>query len=159
MKISNLTLLLWGLVLVAGYGCKKTAIEQSKIDYEKYNNYISGYSQSPISRCDDLFINLGFQLPAGALPSDLIRVNPEIGGRYKVGNGRKRIILTDADIKHNVKYTVHFNIGKLKEMPKGMETFTFPLEAKRQNWDILMEPPINASMDYVSYKVKYYLES
>ncbi len=151
MKSPTQTILFLVLTILL-FSCKQSPIDKSKKDYEKFNNYISGYSQSPISRCSDLYIDLAFALPPNQpLPRGLLEVTPQVGGNYQVTNAGRRISLKNADIKHNVIYSVKFNIGMLKEMPVGMSSFTFPLEAQRQSWDIILNPPVNNSMDYVTY--------
>ena len=133
------------------FSCKKEQVEQSKIDYEKFNDYITRYPSGPISRCSDLSIDLGFEVPQGPLPAGLIDVTPSMGGSYRLSSNGRRVSLTNAKMKHNVTYSVDFNVGLLTEMPVGLETFTFPVEAQRQTLDIVMDPPINQSMDEVSY--------
>lgn len=146
------------LVALSIVSCRQSLIEKSKKEYEKFNNYITSYSQSPISRCSDVRISLNFNVDnTQPLPVNLLEIKPAVGGHYVVGQNKRSIILKNADFKHNVAYTVKFNIGKLTEMPSGMQSFTFPLEVKKQTWDILMDPPLNTSMEYVTYsgKIKY----
>lgn len=153
MRINSTFHLAFLLFLSVFISCRQSTIDKSKKNYEKFNNYITGYSQSPISRCSDIYVDLGFQIPNDvAIPSSLIEVTPNIGGQYVLNQSRNRIILKNPMIKHNVSYSVDFNIGLLKEMPDEMGTFSFPLEAERQTWDVLMQAPVNHSMEYVSYK-------
>jgi len=150
MKSTYQILLIILAVLCIG-SCKKDAIVQSKIDYERFNDYITRYPSKPVSRCKDLYFDLGFTVPQGNLPAGLIETTPPIGGSYELTTNGRRIKFSKFDIKHNVRYTVDFNVGMLTEMPVGLETFTFPLEAERQTLDIVMDPPINQSMEKVSY--------
>ncbi len=154
---STYSLLIVILSVLCLFSCKREAVQQSKIDYEKFNDYITKYPSGPISRCSDLSIDLGFTVPQGTLPVGLIDVTPPMGGNYQLSSNGRRVKLVNAEIKHNVTYTVDFNIGLLTEMPAGLETFTFPIEAQRQTLDIVMDPPINQSMEQVSYsgEVKY----
>ena len=152
MKSLALPIGLCCLIAVTFYCCTQSPIDKSKEEYEKFNNFIEGYSQSPMSRCENLYVDLSFAIePNLALPSDLFEITPDIGGTYQLSGSRKRIYLVNADIKHNVSYSVKFNIGKLKEMPDGMGSFTFPLEAEKQSWDIILSPPVNNSMEFVTY--------
>lgn len=154
---STYSVLLAILSILCIYSCKTDEVKQAKIDYEKFNDYITRYPSGPLSRCSDLTIDLGFTVPQGQLPSGLINVTPSMGGSYKLSSNGRRIQLVNAQMKHNTRYSVDFNVGLLTEMPVGLETFTFPLEAERQTLDIVMDPPINQSMDLVSYsgKVNY----
>ncbi len=131
--------------------CKKDKITQAQVDYQKFDNYITKYPQGPVSRCGNIAINLGFEVEMESLPVGLIEVEPPISGQFLLQNSGRQIVIQDPQLKHNVNYTVKFNIGQLTEMPQGLETFTFPLEAKRQTLDIKMEPPINFSMTSVQY--------
>ncbi len=157
MNTTNQLLSLLFYCMIAVLGCKKSTLDQSKIDYEKFTDYITDYSQSPMSRCRDVYVNLSFQLPDVSLPSNLFEVTPSIGGKVVLSNNGRRITIKNPDIKHNVDYIVKFNIGLLTQMPNGMQSFTFPLLAEAQSWDINMQPPINQSMDDVTYsgEVKY----
>ncbi len=152
MNLSKSAFLFVILITFLITSCKKSAIDESKIEYKKFTNYITGYSQSPVSRCDDVFVKLGFQLPEGyILPSGLFEISPPIGGNYQLTSSGKQIRIKNADIKHNVEYNVKFNVGMLTEMPIDMQSFSFPLEAQTQTWDITMDPPVNKSMEKVSY--------
>lgn len=142
----------WALLLISA--CKTDPVVQSKIDYERFNNYITGYTQSPVSRCGHLSIDLGFVVESEELPAGLFEITPTMGGEVVLNANKTRITLQNPQIKHNVVYTVRFNIGLLTEMPAGLETFTFPLRAEQQALDIAMDAPVNQSMEVVSYSGK-----
>ncbi len=157
MRPTNILKLL-ALCFLLGISCKKDPIEQSKVDFEKFKSYITNYPTRPVSRCRDVSVYLGFELAEGtSLPAGLFDISPPIGGNYELSRNRKRISIINAQIKHNTQYQVKFNIGKLTEMPAGMNTFSFPMEAERQAWDLEVSPPTNTSMEKVVYKgtVKY----
>ncbi len=150
----NRFLCLLTLITVTIASCKKEKVS----NYDNFSTYISDYSTSPISRCQDISIKLGFKPPENTIvPSNIITTTPDMGGVVEYKNGR--IYLRNPVIKHNIKYQVKFYIGAITEMPSGMDYFEFPLEAERQAWDIQMEAPINNSMEYVTYSgtIKYAL--
>jgi len=158
MKRSLVLLLLASCFLLTLNSCKDDPIQQSKKDFEKFKNYISNYPKAPVDRCRDIYIYLKFPVADEVqISHDLFEITPSPGGYASFGNNRKSVIIRNAKIEHNVKYKVKFNIGKLTQMPNGLESFEFPLEAARQSWELSIAPPSINSMDVVRFegKVKY----
>ncbi len=134
------------------YSCKQKQDSQNS-NPELFDNYITEHSQSPVSRCEDIYISLGFKLPDSIKMSrNLITSEPDLGGMVTTNTRRNIILVKNPIIKHNIKYHVKFNIGELTNMPKGLEVYEFDIEAKRQAWNVKVETPISKSMDKVQIK-------
>lgn len=133
------------------FSCKPKDQQPSQAkNPEIFNNYITNHSQSPVSRCKDIYIQLGFKIPDSIkINHDLITVVPPIGGIISLNEDSTRVYIRNAQIKHNIKYKLKFNIGQLTEMPKGMETYEFDFEAKRQSWNLSLNAPISSSMEKI----------
>lgn len=149
--MKKLLFIIFAFLLVQS--CKNKSNTEQNSDPELFNNYITNHSQSPVSRCSGIFVNLAFKVP-DSIPIDnnLLKTTPEAGGMVTIGSNRKTIQLINPDIKHNVKYHVKFNIGQLTEMPKGLDIYEFDIEAQRQAWNVKVEAPISKSMDKISLK-------
>ncbi len=155
MKLS--TVLNCILIITIFFACNKSP-EKSQAYYDDFNNYITGYNSSPISRCGKVYVNLNFSIPENIeVNYNLFDIHPNIGGKIRISNDRKMISIINPELKHNITHKVKFNIGKLTTMPEGMDWFEFDLEAIRQSWNITMEAPVSTSMEDVSYtgKVNY----
>ena len=154
MKLHFVLLLLFSFFLLE---CthKNDLPEHQKSNIDLFGQYIIGYSQSPVSRCNDLYIHLAFKIPDSiTISPNLITSTPDIGGQVQISKDRKTIQIVHPSIKHNVRYEIAFHIHQLTQMPKGLETFRFKLEAKRQSWRIVMQPPVCESMDIIRLKGK-----
>ena len=155
--MKNILFLLAAILML--HSCKRdTNSTESTNNYKNFDNFITGHSQSPVSRCSDIFINLGFKIPDSiVIRQNLITSQPNLGGNIVINKERNRITLKNPTIKHNVKYHIKFNINQLTKMPRGMENFEFDIEAKRQVWDIRLDAPTSKSMEVVNIKgiIKY----
>ncbi len=132
------------------FSCKnKTTTVDS--NPELFNNYVTGYSASPVSRCSSIYVDLGFRVGDDVtIPDDILRLEPSIGGVAMINDDRNRITIVGGKVKHNIKYRATFDIDKLTKMPQGLEQYSFNVEAQRQAWDIEMQAPISKSMEVVS---------
>lgn len=143
------------LCLVFVLNACKNAAPVSSID--DYTGIIVGHTGSPVSRCGEIYIDLGFPVDTSLLTNDLLTFDPPLQGTLVPGNTLTRLVYKNADIKHNVRYTASFRIGDLIDLPKDMHVYRFSLESMRQTWDLQLEPPVGRSMDEVFYngKVKF----
>jgi len=145
------------------FSCKPKVKDQQPSqtnNSEIFNNYIVGHSQGLVSRCNDIYVHLGFKIPDSVkINNNLMTISPIIGGEIILNENRDRVSIVGANIKHNVKYKLKFNIGDITEIPKGMETFEFNFEAKRQAWNLTVNAPVSKSMKTVDItgKIKYEL--
>ena len=154
----NRSCLLLAFVLFALVSCKDSS-KSTELANDSFNGYIKNYTQQPISRCGNAFIDLNYAIPDDLFNNidwkQVVKVNPDHGSQIFFGQGNR--INIKQNWQHGQDYTVTFDIGKTTTMPKGMETFSFPVEPIVQTWSFTAKHPVVKSMESVDYigEIKY----
>ncbi len=136
------------------FGCSQEVQKRVKINPE-FAQYISAYTSGIVSRESSVKIMLtddvAKSIAAEDQPiGDIIRFQPSIAGEAVFVSDRMIEFTPKNLLKSGTEYTAYFNLGRMTEMPEGLEEFNFQFKTIEQDLNIY----IDGLSTYVSDNLK-----
>ncbi|MEZ4739264.1 MAG: hypothetical protein R2818_07865 [Flavobacteriales bacterium] len=105
-----------------------------------FTPYIPAFTAGHISARAPIMVRIApdqrWRDTSDAVIQGLFDLDPEVKGTVKWQDERTLAFHPNERLKQEQRYTVHFDLGKLIEVPKGMEEFKFQVTTVRQGVDV-----------------------
>ena len=109
-----------------------------------YASYVSAYTAGVISKKSPIRIQLASQFADSTkvdedVSTSVFSFEPDINGSAKWIDERTIEFVPSADLKSGTKYVLNFELGKLVDVPDGMENLSYEFTTISQNFDVQLE--------------------
>ena len=100
-------------------------------------NYISGFTSGVMSATSNVVLTLVSDLPEAvweeSLDQDLLEIKPSVKGNYSWVNSRTLEFVPEGMLSPGTVYQCKFHLGKLMDVPGGLEVLEFQFQTKVQS--------------------------
>ncbi len=132
------------LLLLVGFSFNSCQHKQANATNSNldFTTYINAFTSGIISNADPIIIELAQEqkVKAGAqLDPDILSFSPEIKGNAVWKNPFTIVFTPEDRLPNSIKFTGHFKLGKIIEVPKKLKKFDFNFQTKTQALDVKIQ--------------------
>ena len=100
-------------------------------------NYVSGFTSGVVSATSNVVLTLVSDLPEAireeSLDQDLLEIKPSVKGNFSWVNSRTLEFAPEEMLSPGTLYQCKFHLGKLMEVPGGLEVLEFQFQTIQQS--------------------------
>jgi len=124
------------LALAVLTGCKEKKSEITAID-PAFINYVSGFTSGVVSASSNIALTLVSDIPEAirekSLDEELLEIRPSVRGNYSWVDSRTLEFSPEGILDPGTIYQCKFHLGKLMEVPGGLEVLEFQFQTIQQS--------------------------
>jgi hypothetical protein len=127
------------LIIAVFIACTKVDIKQQVSDPSDFVDDIKGFTVGEISAHGEIAITLSEPAVSEDISTLLLfEFDPKVKGQSELINENVIVFTPNEPLKNDQEYKIQFNLGRVKNVPKEKEIFSFEVHTTKQDLEIVL---------------------
>lgn len=127
------------LIVTVFLSCSTTEEDHETSNPEEFTEYIEGFTVGEISTHGEIAVTLSNPIKEKDVSTlVLFELDPKVKGQTKLVNDNILVFSPNNPLQNDQEYKVSFNLGRLADVTKGKEIFSFEVRTSKQDLEIVL---------------------